>query len=433
MSRQTKSLNNIRIVSPCSADWDSMTGNEQVRFCEHCNLHVNNLSEMTRKEALRLVRHSKGQLCARYYQRPDGTIQTHSPHAHLHEIKRRVSTLVAGAFTAVLSLSASVAAQAPQSIDQLIPNKTEITASKDKGDLGTQNGLNASLVGTVLDPNGAVVPGATVTLINEESKQEQTIASNSDGEYKFQSIETGSYTLRVDANGFVRTDLTNIEVQGSGERRIDTTLEVGAVSATMGVVAFVEPGDALVKAAFKDDVAAVRQLIAAGVDVNTIDKDADTTALMQAVEHGNSEMMQALLGAGADASLKNKSGQTALMHLGEHSTEKMVWELIAAGAKLNQRDEEGNSALMNSAAVDNKDVLQALLQAGAKVNAKNKEGETALMVAAGDGLVGNVKVLIEAGADVNKKDKDGSTALVHAKDRENAEVVEILKEYGAVK
>ncbi len=432
MSGRTKSLNNIHIVSPCSVDWDSMTGNKQVRFCEHCKLHVNNLSEMTKKEAMRLVRRSKGRVCVRYHQHPDGTIKTLSPRAHLHEIKRRVSTLAAGAFTAVLSLSTSIAAQTPQSITQLVPSKIEFTSSKDKTDVDTQNGLNASIVGIVLDPNGAVIPGAKVTLINEKSKQEQTITSNDNGEYRFQSVEAGIYTLKIEVVGFITKEQTNIDLQVCDERRIDTTLEVGAASMTMGVVAFIEPADALVKAAFKDDITAVRQLIASGVDANTIDKDADTTALMQAVEHGNSEMVQALFAAGANVNLKNKRGQTALMHLGEHSTARMVCDLIAAGAKLNQRDDEGNSALMNAAAIDNSEVLQTLLEAGAKVNAKNKEGETALMIAARDGLVQNVKALIEAGADVNKKDNDGSTALAHAKDSENAEIVELLKANGAV-
>jgi len=432
MSSQTKSLNNIHIASPCSVDWNSMRGNEQVRFCEHCNLHVNNLSEMTRRDAMRLVRRSKGQLCVRYYQRPDGTIQTLPSHAHLHEIKRRVSTLAAGAFTAALSLSASIAAQTPQSISQLVPSKVELTTPKDKIGLDTQNGLNASLAGTILDPSGAVIPGAKVTLINEKSKQEQTITSNDNGEYRFQSVEAGSYTLKIEVVGFATKEQTNIDLQVNGERRVDTTLELGATSVMVGAIGFIEPNDPLVKAAFKDDTAAVIQLIASGVEVNAIDKDADTTALMQAVEHGNGEMVQTLLGAGADVNLKNKGGQTALMHLGEHNIARMVWDLVATGAKLNQRDEEGNSALMNAAAVDNKDVLQALLEAGAKVNAKNKEGETALMIAASGGLTRNVKALIEAGADVNKKDKDGATALAVAKDSENAEVVEVLKAYGAV-
>ena len=36
-------------------DWDSMSGNDQVRHCEHCNLQVNNLSSMTRQQAMRLI------------------------------------------------------------------------------------------------------------------------------------------------------------------------------------------------------------------------------------------------------------------------------------------------------------------------------------------------------------------------------------------
>ena len=47
-----------------------MTGNEQVRFCEHCRLHVTNLSSMTRHEALRFVSNSRGRICIRYLQLP---------------------------------------------------------------------------------------------------------------------------------------------------------------------------------------------------------------------------------------------------------------------------------------------------------------------------------------------------------------------------
>src|ERR1700704_5599742 len=59
-------LDNIIIPSPCTADWNSMTGNDQVRFCEHCNLDVRNLSLMTRNQAERIVARSNGRLCVRY-------------------------------------------------------------------------------------------------------------------------------------------------------------------------------------------------------------------------------------------------------------------------------------------------------------------------------------------------------------------------------
>ena len=65
-------LNNITIPSPCTADWNSMIGNDQVRFCEHCSLDVHNLSLMTRNQAQRLVARSNGRLCVRYHYDPAG-------------------------------------------------------------------------------------------------------------------------------------------------------------------------------------------------------------------------------------------------------------------------------------------------------------------------------------------------------------------------
>ena len=87
-----------------------MIGNDQVRFCEHCNLTVNDLSQLTRKRALRLVRASKGRLCIRYHSRPDGSLVTKSAPQKLYRIGRRASRIAAGAFSATLSLSSAAAA-----------------------------------------------------------------------------------------------------------------------------------------------------------------------------------------------------------------------------------------------------------------------------------------------------------------------------------
>jgi hypothetical protein len=69
-------LDNIRIASPCSVDWNSMTGTDRVRNCDTCHKTVFDLSLMTRDEAETLLRDNTGGLCARYYQRHDGTILT---------------------------------------------------------------------------------------------------------------------------------------------------------------------------------------------------------------------------------------------------------------------------------------------------------------------------------------------------------------------
>lgn len=67
-------LDNIRVASPCSADWAKMTGDERVRACGDCNKDVYNLSGMTRDEAQALIVAKQGRLCVRYFQRSDGTI-----------------------------------------------------------------------------------------------------------------------------------------------------------------------------------------------------------------------------------------------------------------------------------------------------------------------------------------------------------------------
>jgi hypothetical protein len=67
-------LDNLRVASPCTADWNQMTGDERSRHCGDCKKDVYNLSGMTRDEAEVLLIERAGNLCARYYQRHDGTI-----------------------------------------------------------------------------------------------------------------------------------------------------------------------------------------------------------------------------------------------------------------------------------------------------------------------------------------------------------------------
>jgi hypothetical protein len=53
-----------------------MLGDDQIRFCSHCNQNVYNLSNMSREEAKAVLLETEGKLCARFYKRGDGTIIT---------------------------------------------------------------------------------------------------------------------------------------------------------------------------------------------------------------------------------------------------------------------------------------------------------------------------------------------------------------------
>ncbi len=76
MVKFTNPLDDIKIASPCSADWDAMIGNNRQRYCGECKLNVYNLSGMSRNEAENLLFQSEGRVCVRYFRRSDGTVLT---------------------------------------------------------------------------------------------------------------------------------------------------------------------------------------------------------------------------------------------------------------------------------------------------------------------------------------------------------------------
>jgi hypothetical protein len=69
-------LDNIRIASPCPADWAEMVGDDRTRFCGSCSKHVYNIASMTAEQATNLILENEGGLCLRIYKRADGTVLT---------------------------------------------------------------------------------------------------------------------------------------------------------------------------------------------------------------------------------------------------------------------------------------------------------------------------------------------------------------------
>ncbi|MGH9880041.1 MAG: ankyrin repeat domain-containing protein [Pyrinomonadaceae bacterium] len=432
-------INQIKVENPCSVAWDSMVGNDQIRFCEHCNLSVNNLSELTQKQVLQLISKSDGRLCVSYLRRPDGSLITGRSHGRtlgrLHQIGRRASRVAAGAFTATLSVTGAAAqgTQCSSGSTCDIP----VTASR--------WALGGAVSGIVRDPKAEVIPGATVSLTDDEKTFVLVTSSSRRGEYRFEGLKAGSYNLRIEAPGFTPREGQSVYVPANGETQLDQTLEIERIEAsveggglsgekevfvTQGAVAFVAPADPLIRAAQQDDLPRVAELIA-GRDVNLRDKASHTTALEHAVRNANREMVQLLISAGADVNAKSNVSETVLMMLDSDATSDLAWDLINAGAKVNAKDLGGNTPLIEAAEVNNPDLLKTLLEAGAEVNARNKRGQTALMKAAAEGLVNNLRALILAGADLNTLDSEGKNALCYATDSDHAAVARLLRTQGA--
>lgn len=430
-------LKNLTIPSPCTADWNSMTGNEQVRFCDHCSFEVHNLSQMTRAQAERLVAQSNGRLCVQYIQDPNGGPVTLPVGQKLHRISRRVSQIAAGAFTAALSVSSAVAQQptAGQSGAGDRPPATQLMA---------RWALGASVVGTVTDQNGAVIPGATISISNEPLNVALYASTDLSGQFRVDGLQAGSYKLRIEAPGFAVDESDGVYLSENGQTRMDRSLKLASIEerveiegssesgyiSTGGMVAYIGPEHPFVKAAQEDNLEALTALIA-GMDVNLRDQRSHTTALEHAVRNANREMVQLLLSAGANVNLKNTSGETALMMLDGDATSDLVWDIINVGAKVNLKDNFGNTALMRAAITNNLEAVKTLIDAGAEVDARDKRGRTALMGAASEGNVNVVRALILAGADINADDDEHQNVLAHAMENDRAAVIRLLKSKGA--
>src|SRR5947208_13802280 len=108
MSIRKSPLDNIKIASPCSADWNTMYGNDRMRFCGDCKLNVYNLSAMPRDEAENLVMNAEGRLCVRFYRRTDGTIITENCPVGWANVKARAKVYVTAAFTLVMAMFAGL-------------------------------------------------------------------------------------------------------------------------------------------------------------------------------------------------------------------------------------------------------------------------------------------------------------------------------------
>ena len=105
VKRPPMSLEVIEIANPCPASWERMRGDEHVRFCTECNLHVYNLSAMPRDAAERLLAErgeTGGRLCVRLYKRADGTVITRDCGGGLRAAARRAFRFASAAAGVVL-------------------------------------------------------------------------------------------------------------------------------------------------------------------------------------------------------------------------------------------------------------------------------------------------------------------------------------------
>jgi hypothetical protein len=95
----------------------------------------------------------------------------------------------------------------------------------------------ARLLGTVLDPTGAAIGSATISVINVATSQQKSVSTNASGEYSIPLLPIGEYTIRVEAPGFQAKSLKGVILQVDQEARLDITMTLGSTMDTITVQA----------------------------------------------------------------------------------------------------------------------------------------------------------------------------------------------------
>ena len=245
MTANPANLNGLRIATPCPISWEAMTGDNRVRFCDHCQLHVYNISELSRIEAEKLIASTEGRLCARLFRRADGTVITKDCPVGLRALRMRVSKRAAAILAAIVSLSGAAFGQESSGKDKSrsCAQQTKITRTKTVAD---KNGV---LSITVLDTNGAAIAGATIFLTNASSNFSMKGFANEQGTLQFESLDPGSYALQIESPGFLAYKYESIAVDSYLGNQIDVILFAQALTGIVTLIPQVDtapPGTTII-------------------------------------------------------------------------------------------------------------------------------------------------------------------------------------------
>jgi hypothetical protein len=96
-------------------------------------------------------------------------------------------------------------------------------------------GQDASLGGTVTDPSGGVIPGATVTAANDNTGVVTTAVTNAAGVYNFSRLPYGSYTVKTEMTGFQTKSYGKVPLAVGQQAKLNFQLEIGGVATSIEV------------------------------------------------------------------------------------------------------------------------------------------------------------------------------------------------------
>src|SRR6476469_7876537 len=97
--------------------------------------------------------------------------------------------------------------------------------------------VSGTILGTVTDSTGSVVPGATVTILNTGTGLTRNVTTDASGEFTAPQIPTGKYSVTAELSGFKKVTMDNIDVGVDQRVRVDVKLEIGAMTEAVTITA----------------------------------------------------------------------------------------------------------------------------------------------------------------------------------------------------
>ncbi|XP_049836769.1 ankyrin repeat domain-containing protein 65-like [Schistocerca gregaria] len=177
-----------------------------------------------------------------------------------------------------------------------------------------------------------------------------------------------------------------------------------------------------------DDAVEVSRLLGEMAQFRNLSAEEKAKRLMRAAQEGTVEELQELLAAGADVGSRDKNvlRQTALHYAAAKGHVEVVKCLLEGGAEVDSRDTWQETPLHKAAYNGHTAMVQFLVASSADPNASNCCGCMPLHFAADRGHTETTAALLEAGADRLASDKDGNTPKYFAERKNNQQLVEML-------
>ncbi|MFL6229990.1 MAG: carboxypeptidase-like regulatory domain-containing protein [Pyrinomonadaceae bacterium] len=229
-------LRSLRVATPCRVSWEGMTGDARVRFCHECSLRVYNFSELRAEEARALVTRTEGRVCGRLYRPADGSVITRDCPVGLRAARRRVARVAGASLAAIISLFTFAGGQTKARKEKACTVVQGLTLKR-----APSRATSGSFAGLVLDPNGAVIVGATLTLTNERTKEKLSLSATEEGTFSFPIPATDDYTFEVASPGFKTSRTRHLRLSANEAARAEVVMQVNADSMEMGVIVIYDP------------------------------------------------------------------------------------------------------------------------------------------------------------------------------------------------